>query len=95
MKQICKDIGGPFSDIVEITKSEGAKNVILKKHRHELISTHTARRTGATLLYTQYNVPLHSCMMLTGHKTPQNFLKYIKVSQEQNAKILADNPFFK
>lgn len=95
MKQICKDIGGPFNDIVEITKSEGAKNVILKKHRHELISTHTARRTGATLLYTQYNVPLHSCMMLTGHKTPQNFLKYIKVSQEQNAKILADNPFFK
>lgn len=95
MKKICKELGGSFNDIVEITKSEGAKSLVVKKHRYDLVSAHTARRTACTLLYTKYNVPLHSCMLLSGHKTPQNFLKYIKVSKEQNAQILADNPFFK
>lgn len=94
MKAICREIGGSFDAFVEVTKSKGSYNIVEKKHRWELVSTHTARRTGATLLYTQYNVPLHSCMMLTGHKTPANFLKYIKVSKEQNARMLADNPFF-
>lgn len=95
MKQICKGLGGTFDDVVQISKSKGAYHTIEKKHRWELISTHTARRTGATLLYAKYNVPLHSCMMLTGHQTPANFLKYIKISKEENARMLADNPFFK
>lgn len=95
MKRICSRLGGSFDDIVQVTKSRGAYHVIEKKRRWELISTHTARRTGATLLYTVYNVPLHSCMMLTGHRMPSNFLKYIKVSREENARMLADNPFFK
>lgn len=94
MKQICKEIGGTFNDVVEVSKTKGAYHIVEKKHRWEMISTHTGRRTGATLLYTRYNVPLHNCMMLTGHTTPQNFLKYIKVSKEENARMLADNPFF-
>jgi len=34
-------------------------------------------------------------MKITGHKTEKSFLKYIKVTPEENAKKLINHPFFK
>jgi len=34
-------------------------------------------------------------MMITGHTTERAFLKYIKVTRQQNAQILANHNFFK
>ena len=59
----------------------------------ELITTHTARRSFATNAYLG-NVPSISIMKITGHRTEKSFLKYIKISQEDNANKLLSHPFF-
>lgn len=33
-------------------------------------------------------------MKVTGHKKESNFMKYIKVSAEENAEMLKSQPFF-
>jgi Phage integrase family. len=58
-----------------------------------LVASHTARRTGATLMYLQ-GIPTIAIMMITGHKSESSFRKYIKVTLEENAKMLANVKFF-
>lgn len=94
MKNICKSIGGSFNDIVEIRKTKGAKSVIERHHKHELVSSHTARRSGASILYKS-GVPIRVCRFLTGHTTDTMFLNYVKISKEEGADILARSSFFK
>ena len=94
IKQICKNLGGSFQNFVEITKSRGKKTVIEKHHRYELVTTHTARRSGASILYKS-GVPIRVCRFLTGHTTDSMFLNYVKISKEEGADILSQSDFFK
>lgn len=94
IKQICKDIGGSFNDVYEIRKSRGGRIVVEKHPKHELISTHTARRSGATILHLA-GVPDYQLMKITGHTTLTNFQKYLRVTKEENARKLAKLSFFK
>jgi site-specific recombinase XerD len=61
--------------------------------KSELITVHTARRSFATNAYLM-NIPTISIMKITGHRTEKAFLKYIKISQEENANKLLEHPFF-
>ena len=56
-------------------------------YKYDLITTHTARRSFATNLYLS-GFPAISIMKITGHKTEKSFMKYIKVSAEENANLL-------
>jgi integrase len=58
-----------------------------KYYYHEIISSHTARRSFCTNLY-EMGVPTLSIMAISGHRTEQAFLKYIKVSPEKHASIV-------
>lgn len=91
LKKIGK-LAGLDDDIVTY-RTYGRKKVMKIKKKYELIGTHTARRTGATLLY-QSGVPASQVMMITGHSTESNFYKYIRTTKEENAMMLKDNPFF-
>jgi integrase len=62
--------------------------------KYELIKTHTARRSGATYMYLD-GVPNLSIMKITGHKTEREFLKYIRVSKEETAEMLANHEYFR
>lgn len=88
IKQVCKEAGINESVLVR----KGGKQVRHKKW--ELVSSHTARRTGLTNMY-KAGIPTYRCMMISGHKTEQVFLTYIRITQEENAQYLKDNPFFK
>ena len=92
IKGVCQLAG--IDTMVEVTRSEGDRHITERKPKYKLISTHTARRTGATLLF-QSGVPASQCMMITGHKTESLFFKYIKTTKEENARMLKDVPFFK
>ena len=94
MKEICKDLGGSFNDVYEIRKSKGGRIVVEKHPKYELISTHTARRSGATILHLA-GVPDFQLMKITGHTTLTNFQKYLRITKEENARSLAKLPFFK
>jgi integrase len=92
IKRCCKKIG--MTDKLHISKSKGAERVSEKKERCELVSSHTARRTGATMLYLA-GVPAKRIMLCTGHSTEANFMRYVRITKEENARMLADNEFFK
>jgi len=67
----------------------------LKKHmlpgddvyKYHFITTHTARRSFATNEYLA-GTPTITIMAITGHKTEKAFLKYIRVTPSEHAKIL-------
>jgi len=91
-----------LKDVVELceidtpTELTTTKSGITKKStvpKYKLITTHTARRSFATNCYLA-DIPSISIMKITGHKTEKSFLKYIKVTQEQNADKLLNHPFF-
>ena len=65
---------------------KGGKSYEETFHRWELISTHTARRSFATLAYER-GTPTLAIMAITGHKTEKSFLGYIKTSKEKHADI--------
>ena len=48
--------------------------------RHQLVTTHTARRTGITLMYLSRVLDTHEMMSISGHKTESVFNDYIKIS---------------
>ena len=55
--------------------------------KYELLCSHTARRTMATNLYLS-GFPSISIMKITGHTTEKSFMKYIKITPTENAKLL-------
>jgi len=63
------------------------------KRKYELITTHTARRSFATNAFLA-GIPPLSIMKITGHKTERAFMRYIRISQQDNANKLATHPFF-
>lgn len=70
-----------------INENRGGKVRTIKYLKYQLIKSHTARRSFATNLYKK-GAPTYSIMKLTGHTTEANFLKYIKVSKEENAQMM-------
>jgi len=90
-----KDIGreAKINETVMISKIKGGLKFEQKFMKWELISTHTARRSAATNMYLA-GVPSISIMKITGHRTERAFMKYIKISQDQNADLLSKHPYF-
>jgi integrase len=58
------------------------KNVILEKW--QMISTHTARRTGATNMYKATG-NARMIMQITGHKKETTFWNYVRLTNEEHA----------
>lgn len=92
LKEVARKAG--LTQKVEHRITKGGKTVITTSEKWQLVSTHTARRSGATNLYLE-GVPIRVCRFLTGHKDDATFLKYIKVSREEGADLLANADFFK
>jgi len=57
------------------------------------VRTHTARRSFATNAYLT-GIPMRDIMQVTGHRTTESFLKYIRVTKLETAEKLKDHPFF-
>lgn len=53
----------------------------------EMISSHTGRRSFCTNQYLD-GMPTLTIMAVSGHKTESSFLKYIKISPKEHAKIM-------
>ena len=51
------------------------------------ISTHTCRRSFCTNMFLR-GVPIITIMAISGHKTQENFMKYIKADNQKHADIL-------
>ncbi len=88
IKEVCKAVGLTDGVLKSITK--GGRKVTTRYEKWQLVSSHTARRSFATNLYRS-GFPSISIMQITGHKTETAFLKYIKVSKQEHARLLAQH----
>ncbi|MVM33248.1 tyrosine-type recombinase/integrase [Spirosoma sp. HMF4905] len=82
-----------FSELTEVSRTKGGFRQTRALEKWELITTHTARRSFATNAYLA-GVPTISIMKITGHKSESMFMRYIKISSEQNAMLMLDHAHF-
>jgi len=93
--QYLKDLGKDADIIEQVTRTitKGGIRVDTTSPKYKLITVHTARRTFATNMFLA-GVPAISIMKITGHKTEKSFLKYIRITAEENARMLLNHSFF-
>ena len=77
-----KDIGkaAGLTEIVNIVKTNGGEEKEVPTEKYKLIHTHTARRTGATLMYLS-GMDVYDIIKITGHTSPVMLRKYIKADE--------------
>ncbi|WP_445748852.1 site-specific integrase [Polaribacter sp.] len=82
--------------IKNIAKKAKIKEKIKSKNgveKHTLISSHTARRSYCSNAY-KAGMDSIAIMKLSGHKTEQSFMKYIRIEKEEFASRIASHKFF-
>lgn len=90
-----KDVG-QLSGIIEtinVQRDRGGLKVETSTKKCSEICTHTARRSGCTNMYLA-GIPTLKIMKISGHKSEREFLKYIRVSQEETAIDLSAHSYF-
>jgi integrase len=86
LKEIAKKIPSLNKDYEKkLIKGHKVERIKLKKY--DMVVTHTARRSYCTNMYLR-RVPIPTIMAISGHKTEENFLKYIKADNRKHAEIL-------
>lgn len=91
IKMICRRAGITQALIVE--NVENGKIVQKIHQKWELVSSHTARRSGATNMFL-HGIEPYRIMMITGHMSETSFFQYIRITTKENAHFLSDNSFF-
>jgi integrase len=92
IKKIAKEI--ELNETIELTFNRAGKQTIVNKPKHQLITSHTARRSFCTNAYLSGMNPM-DIMAISGHTTEKNFRKYIKVTAIERAVKMSEHPFFK
>lgn len=92
-----KDIGkmAGIDEVVEVKGSRGGQVIKEYYKKYDLICTHTARRTGATLMYLD-GIAIYDIMKVTGHKSVTTLEKYIRADKLEVAqKLVLQYDYFK
>lgn len=92
IKDIGKDAG--IDRPCLFSRTEGGVKIEKWMPKYDLLGTHSMRRSFATNAY-RAGVPMPSIMKVTGHKSTESFLKYIRLSDEEHAEMLLEHPHFK
>ena len=90
MNQYLKELGQMVESLHAKTSTsitKGGLNISTNRKKFELVTTHTARRSFASNLYLS-GFPAISIMKITGHRTEKAFLRYIKITPNENANLL-------
>lgn len=92
-----KEIGkkAKIDELIEIKETRGGEVTKRYYKKYDLICTHTARRTGATLMYLD-GIPIYDIMKVTGHKSVTTLEKYIRADKLEVAqKLVLQYDYFK
>lgn len=82
-----------INEMIQQKTDKGGLTVTVNVPKYDLIKTHTARRTGCSLM-VQDKMPTISIMRISGHRTESEFLKYVRLSGEETALSMYDYSFF-
>ena len=78
LKRVAKEAG--FNQLERIREFRGKNKIILDIPKHKLMSSHAGRRSFCTNFYNE-GVAIAAIMSISGHKTEEEFRKYIKKPQ--------------
>lgn len=91
IKEVAREAG--ITEKIEVSYIENGEKKTHIVEKCDMVKTHTARRSGATNMYLA-GIPTIAIMKITGHKTEKEFMKYIKITEEQTAMELMNHPYF-
>jgi len=91
LKELCQLLD--MNELVTKREFPGGKMKVLQIPKWQLVSSHTARRSFATNAY-KAGIDAISIMKITGQKQHSTFMKYIRVSKEENAVRVGRHAFF-
>lgn len=91
IKSVCRKVG--ITQSVPYERTIGLERVSLMVEKWKRIGSHSGRRSAATNMFLA-GIPALRIMKITGHKTEEAFMRYIGLSKEENAAVLAGNMFF-
>lgn len=94
------DIGAQMFNIriKNIVKASGIINEVeyfdgektLKDYKYNLISSHTMRRSFASIMYFEMKMQPKQIMKFTGHSSIATFEKYLRISESQDVSVFKD-----
>ena len=87
IKDVAREAG--LNDLIEIETTKGGVAKKEKVEKWKLVHSHTARRTGATLMYLA-GIDIYDIMKVTGHSSPKMLKKYIKADSLEVVRKLTD-----
>lgn len=82
-----------LTDKIMVRETKAGKKIDKYCEKWELITSHTARKTGVTNAL-RAGVPMEDCMYLAGIKSPATFKKYAGVTGDEYAERLANSKYF-
>lgn len=83
----CCELAG-IDQLETISRTVGGTLKSKTMPKFKLVGSHTGRRSFCTNMYLR-GLDTLMIMSISGHKTESSFLKYIKVSQQQHAEMMA------
>jgi len=102
-KMLAQDINDALSkigkkakikEVITINSIKGGKKLTVMEPKYKLIKNHTARRSFCTNAYIA-GMPTIDIMAISGHSSEKTFLNYIKITADERALKISENPFFK
>jgi integrase len=90
IKDVCEWVG--IDDRVALSRTKGGMKVTASKHKFEAVKTHTARRTFCSNMYLN-GIEATDIMRLSGHKTYESFMTYLKIDSEETAIRLSGSSY--
>ncbi len=93
LKLVMREVG--LTDKITYSYTKGGKLITNTREKWELISSHTARRSAATNMYLAGRMKTLEIMRLTGHRSEQNFFRYIRLTNDDTARSISGDMFFR
>lgn len=89
VKEVCEKSGIKTQTYGSVMNPETKRKETKLYPKHKLISSHCCRRSFATNLYAA-GIDTSVIMKATGHKTESQFIKYIKLSNEEDIERISE-----
>ncbi|MCH2489279.1 MAG: site-specific integrase [Flavobacteriales bacterium] len=91
IKQVAQMAG--IDEKIKCTRTKGGKEIVKWLPKHNMVGTHTARRSFCTNLFKKGVGPDY-IMHFSGHKGVKEFYKYIRIKNEEKSLHIAKSGIF-
>jgi len=88
--QYIKEVARMLPELnIEVNFQSNQKNINVPKYKWQYVENRTARRSFATNLVKSGKLSTRSIMLITGHRTEDSFIKYLKLTTQENAELVS------